>query len=52
MNDDLRSAIIATAGRIGADPVDLATTISYETGRHVRPVERPARRRNGVSIAV
>ncbi|KQO92689.1 hypothetical protein [Methylobacterium sp. Leaf91] len=31
MNDDLRSAIIATAGRTGADPVDLATTISYET---------------------
>ncbi|MCJ2127342.1 hypothetical protein [Methylobacterium sp. E-045] len=32
MNDDLRSAIIATADRIGANPVDLATTFSYETG--------------------
>lgn len=31
MTPDLAQAIIASANRIGADPVDLATVISYET---------------------
>ena len=31
MTDEMRSAILATAARIGANPIDLATTISYET---------------------
>jgi hypothetical protein len=32
MNDQLASAIIREAERIGANPADLATVISYETG--------------------
>lgn len=32
MNEDLRAAIVAEAQRIGANPLDLATVISYETG--------------------
>lgn len=32
MNLDLAAAIMASAERLGADPIDLATTISYETG--------------------
>ncbi|KQT07825.1 hypothetical protein ASG40_13030 [Methylobacterium sp. Leaf399] len=32
MTDEMRAAILATAGRIGASPLDLGTTISYETG--------------------
>ncbi|RWP18871.1 MAG: hypothetical protein EOR00_09550 [Mesorhizobium sp.] len=32
MNDELRNAINAEAKRIGADPLDFATAISYETG--------------------
>lgn len=31
MNDDLAEAIRASAGRLGIDPVDLGTAISYET---------------------
>lgn len=32
MNEQLRDAIIAEAKRIGADPLDFATVMSYETG--------------------
>ncbi|AIK68526.1 putative internal virion protein [Mesorhizobium phage vB_MloP_Lo5R7ANS] len=32
MNDELRNAINAEAKRIGADPLDFATAMSYETG--------------------
>ncbi|MER9628900.1 hypothetical protein [Mesorhizobium sp. M0296] len=32
MNDELRNAIVSEAKRIGADPVDFATAMSYETG--------------------
>jgi hypothetical protein len=32
MNEELRSAIVKHAQRIGANPVDLANVISYETG--------------------
>lgn len=31
MDNDLAAAILASAQRLGADPVDLATVISYET---------------------
>lgn len=35
--DDFRAALIDTASRIGADPLDLATAISYETGGTFSP---------------
>lgn len=37
---DLRSGIIATAEAIGADPIDLATAISYETAGTFDPTKR------------
>lgn len=32
MRDDLRAALIASAQRVGADPLDLATVMSFESG--------------------
>lgn len=40
MNKELRLAILETAQAIGADPVDLATAISYETGGTFDPWKR------------
>jgi hypothetical protein len=40
MNDELRLAIINEAKRIGANPQDLATVISYETGGTFDPWKR------------
>lgn len=40
MNDELRLAIIEEAKRIGANPQDLATVISYETGGTFDPWKR------------
>lgn len=40
VSNDLRSAIIATAGRLGINPHDLATAISYETGGTFDPWKR------------
>lgn len=37
---DLRSGIIATAEAIGADPIDLATAISYETAGTFDPLKK------------
>lgn len=37
---DLRTGIIATAQRLGMDPVDLATIISYETAGTFDPTKR------------
>lgn len=42
-NGDLRSGIIATAEAIGADPLDLATAISYETAGTFDPTKRGPR---------
>lgn len=39
-NDRLRQGILATAKAIGADPVDLATAISYETAGTFDPTKR------------
>lgn len=36
---DLASSIVATANAIGADPIDLATVISYETGGTFDPMQ-------------
>lgn len=38
--DQLRDGILETAAAIGADPVDLATAISYETGGTFDPLKR------------
>ncbi len=35
----IRDGIIATANAIGADPVDLATVLSYETGGTMNPTQ-------------
>lgn len=40
MNEELRSAIIKHAQRIGANPVDLANVISYETGGTFDPWQK------------
>lgn len=40
MNKELRLAILDTANAIGADPVDLATVMSYETGGTYDPWKR------------
>lgn len=37
MNRELAEAILASAGRIGADPLDLATVVSFETGGTFNP---------------
>lgn len=37
MNPELAQAIIASAGRLGVDPVDIATAMSYETGGKFSP---------------
>lgn len=37
MNPDLAQAIVASASRLGVDPVDIATAISYETGGRNSP---------------
>lgn len=37
MNPELAQAIIASAGRLGVDPVDIATAMSYETGGKFDP---------------
>lgn len=37
MTDDFRSALIASASRLGINPADLATVISYETGGTFSP---------------
>lgn len=42
-NGDLRSGIIETARAIGADPMDLATAISYETAGTFDPTKRGPR---------
>lgn len=42
-NGDLRSGIIETAKAIGADPLDLATAISYETAGTFDPTKRGPR---------
>src|SRR5690606_21760090 len=42
-NGDLRDGIIATAEAIGADPLDLATAISYETGGTFDPTKKGPR---------
>lgn len=42
-NGDLRSGIIATAEAIGADPMDLATAISYETAGTFDPTKKGPR---------
>jgi hypothetical protein len=39
MNDLLRNGILATAAAVGANPVDLATAISYETGGTFNPLQ-------------
>ncbi len=38
--DDMASLIVETANAIGADPVDLATVISYETAGTFDPLQR------------
>lgn len=38
--EELRKLIVATANSIGANPVDLATAISYETGGSFDPLQR------------
>ena len=40
MNKELRLAILETAKEIGANPVDLATVFSYETGGTFDPWKR------------
>ena len=40
MRDELRRAIIETSSRLGIDPVDLATAMSYETGGTFDPWQR------------
>lgn len=42
-NGDLRDGIIATAEAIGADPLDLATAISYETAGTFDPTKKGPR---------
>lgn len=42
-NGDLRGGIIATAEAIGADPLDLATAISYETAGTFDPTKKGPR---------
>src|SRR6185295_20343559 len=37
MSPEIANAIIASAKRLGADPVDLATVISFETGGRFSP---------------
>lgn len=37
MNPEIRDGILSTAWAIGADPVDLATALSYETGGTFNP---------------
>lgn len=37
MNPELANAIIASATRLGVDPVDIATAMSYETGGKMDP---------------
>lgn len=37
MNPELAQAIVASAGRLGVDPVDLGTAISYETAGSFEP---------------
>lgn len=37
MNPELAQAIIASAGRLGVDPLDLGTAMSYETGGKMDP---------------
>lgn len=37
MSPELAQAIIASAGRLGVDPVDIGTAISYETGGTFNP---------------
>lgn len=37
MNPELAQAILSSARRLGADPVDLATVVSYETGGKLDP---------------
>ncbi len=37
---DIKSGIVQTASALGIDPVDLATTISYETGGTFDPTKR------------
>ena len=37
MNPELASAIIASAKRLGVNPLDIATSISYETGGRMSP---------------
>lgn len=46
-NGDLRSGIIATAEAIGADPLDLATAISYETAGTFDPTKKGPRTKWG-----
>lgn len=37
MNPELAQAILASAKRLGVDPLDIATAMSYETGGKLRP---------------
>src|SRR6266566_3052693 len=37
MNPELANAIVASAKRLGVDPVDIATAMSYETGGTMSP---------------
>lgn len=37
MNQDLAQAIVASASRLGVEPLDIATAISYETGGRMSP---------------
>lgn len=37
MNSELANAIIASAGRLGVNPLDIATAMSYETGGKMDP---------------
>jgi hypothetical protein len=39
-SDELRAATIATANRIGANPLDLGTVFSYETGGTLNPWQK------------
>jgi hypothetical protein len=45
--EQLRRLIVETAGAIGANPLDLATAISYETGGTFDPLQKGPRTQHG-----
>lgn len=50
MNPDLAQAIIASAKRLGVDPLDIATAMSYETGGKMDPALWGGKDRNYLGL--